>query len=88
MIIFLYQSQRLRTTIKETVFANFHYLLKDKFNTTCTYFVKFFPSSIVSGNCLFRVSGRVNVKPAATNEAAPNMTNGIALPEVPPIKSA
>lgn len=52
------------------------------------YVVKFFPSSIVSGSIWWSVSGRISVSPAARRQAPPNMDRGIAVPDVPPTKSA
>ena len=52
-----------------------------------TYFAKFTASSMVSGNCLFSVSGNVSANRPATTLAPPNMTSGRAFPRSPDITS-
>ena len=40
---------------------------------------------MVSGRCVFRVSGRKSAKSPATMDREPNMISGRALPKFPPI---
>jgi hypothetical protein len=52
-----------------------------------SYFPKFCPSFIVSGNCLFNVSGKSRHSNPAETKHPPNITNGRAWPNLPPTRS-
>ena len=51
--------------------------------TVIAYFPNCLPSSIVSGNSLCSVSGNKRANTPAATDAAPNITNGNALPKSP-----
>ena len=51
-----------------------------------SYVPNFSPSSMVSGRCLFSVSGRKSARRPANMDIDPNMASGRALPKWPPIR--
>lgn len=68
-----------------------HYWMKYKhgyyIQLFLTHLPNLIPSSIDSGSFLFSVSGNNKQSSPAVTEAAPNITNGRAWPNLPPTKS-